>query len=376
MIKEAITKAVKGENLGELLTMGAMEEIMTGVATPAQIGAFLAAMRIKGESVEELTGAARIMRAKSVKLNLNNGMVTLDRDEINVDRETVLDTCGTGGDGTRTFNISTTSAFVVAGEGVKVAKHGKRAVSSQCGSADVLEALGVNLDVSTTDVERSIATIGIGFLYAPLFQGAMRHAAGARREIGVRTLLNLLGPLTNPAGASVQVLGVYEPVLTEKVAEVLRNLGSREAFVVCGEGTFDEISICGPTIMSHLKNGRISTTTMIPGDFGMKSYSPEEIRGGSARRNAEIVREVLGGRKGAKRDIVLLNAGAAFVAAGRTGDFREGMELAAQSIDSGRAAGKLDELIAFTQRCRPFVMDSADAMGAALYKSEARNMKS
>jgi anthranilate phosphoribosyltransferase len=297
-------------------------------------------------------------------LNLNNGTVTLDRDEINVDRETVLDTCGTGGDGTRTFNISTTSAFVVAGEGVKVAKHGKRAVSSQCGSADVLEALGVNLDVSTTDVERSIARIGIGFLYAPLFHGAMKYAVGPRREIGVRTLFNLLGPLTNPANASVQVLGVYEPGLTETIAAVLRNLGSREAFVVCGEGTFDELSICGPTVVSHLKEGGISTTTMSPGDVGMKTASPEEIRGGSARRNAEIVREVLAGGKGAKRDIVLLNAGAALVAAGRAGDFREGIELAAQSIDSGRAAAKLDELIAFTQACQPFVMDSGDAMGS------------
>jgi anthranilate phosphoribosyltransferase len=362
MIKEAIAKAVKGEDLGELLTMGAMEEIMSGHATQAQIGAFLAAMRIKGETVEEITGAARIMRSKAVKLNLDNGMVTLDRDEINVDRETVLDTCGTGGDGTKTFNISTTSAFVVAGEGVKVAKHGNRAVSSQCGSADVLEALGVNLDVSTTDVERSIASIGIGFLYAPLFHGAMKYAAAPRREIGVRTLFNLLGPLTNPAGASVQVLGVYDPRLTEKIAAVLKNLGSREAFVVCGEGTFDEISICGPTIVSHLKGDRISTKKMTPADFGMRSASPEEILGGSARRNAEIVREVLSGEKGAKRDIVLLNAGAAFVAAGRADDFREGIDLAARSIDSGRAGTKLDELVSFTQRCRPFVMDSAEGM--------------
>jgi anthranilate phosphoribosyltransferase len=226
----------------------------------------------------------------------------------------------------------------------------------------VLEALGVNLDVSTTDVERSIARIGIGFLYAPLFHGAMKYAAGPRREIGVRTLFNLLGPLTNPAGASVQVLGVYDPGLTEKVAAVLNNLGSREAFVVCGEGTFDEISNCGPTIISHLKDGRISTSKMTPEDLGMKNSLPEEIRGGSARRNAEIVREVLGGVKGAKRDIVLLNAGAAFVVAGRACDFREGIKLAAESIDSGRAVGKLDELVAFTRRCKPFVIDSAEAM--------------
>jgi anthranilate phosphoribosyltransferase len=362
MIRQAIAKAVKGEDLGELLTMGAMEEIMTGSATPAQIGAFLSAMRMKGETVEELTGAARIMRAKSVKLNLDNGMVTMDRDEINVDRETVLDTCGTGGDGTRTFNISTTSAFVVAGRGVKVAKHGNRAVSSQCGSADVLEELGVNLDVSTTDVERSIAEIGIGFLYAPLFHGAMKYAAGPRREMGVRTLFNLLGPLTNPAGASVQVLGVYDQGLTEKVAAVLHNLGSREAFVVCGEGTFDEISVCGPTVVSHLKDGLITTSRMTPADFGMKVYRPEEIQGGSARRNAEIVREVLGGGKGARRDIVLMNAAAAFVAAGCAESFAAGIEIAAESIDSGRAGAKLDDLVSFTQQCKPFVIDSAEAM--------------
>jgi anthranilate phosphoribosyltransferase len=369
MIREAIAKAVKGEDLGEVLAMGAMEEIMSGSATPAQIGAFLTAMRVKGETVEELTGAARIMRAKSVKLNLNNGTVTLDRDEINVDRETVLDTCGTGGDGTRTFNISTTSAFVVAGKGIRVAKHGNRAVSSECGSADVLEALGVNLDVSTTDVERSIGQIGIGFLYAPLFHGAMKYAAGPRREMGIRTLFNLLGPLTNPAGASVQVLGVYDPALTAKLAAVLRNLGSREAFVVCGEGTFDEISICGPTTVSHLKEGRITTSKVSPEDFGMKVADKEEIRGGSARRNAEIVREVLSGDMGAKRDIVLLNSGAAFVAAGCADNFQDGIRLAAESIDSGRAMDKLKALVVFTQRCKPFVIDAVEGIRHAAASS-------
>lgn len=351
MIREAIALAVKGEDLGETMAMEAMQEIMEGAATPAQIAAFLTAMRMKGETVEELTGAARIMRAKSSKLNLENGAVTLDRDEINVDRETVLDTCGTGGDGTRTFNISTTSAFVVAGEGIRVAKHGNRAVSSECGSADVLEALGVKLDIPTVHVERSISRIGIGFLYAPLFHGAMKYAAGPRREMGIRTLFNLLGPLTNPAGASVQVLGVYDPSLTEKIAAVLRNLGSREAFVVCGDGTFDEISICGPTTISHLKGGGISTFRMLPEDFGMKTAALEDIRGGAAGRNAEIVREVLGGERSPRRDIVLLNAGAAIVAAGRASDFRDGIRLAAESIDSGRAIGKLEQLVSFTRSC-------------------------
>ncbi len=350
MITEAISKAVRGEDLGERLSMAAMEEIMTGAATPAQIGAFLAAMRMKGESVEEITGAARIMRERSTRLNPHKNSVNLDRDEINIDRETVLDTCGTGGDGTRTFNISTTAAFVVAGAGVKVAKHGNRAVSSECGSADVLEALGMNLNVSPADVELAISRIGIGFLYAPLFHGAMKHAAGPRREIGIRTFLNLLGPLTNPAGASVQVLGVYDPDLTGKIAAVLGNLGSREAFVVCGEGTFDEISICGPTKISHLKNGLVTDFTMSPEDLGMKTANPEEIRGGSAARNAEIVREVLGGQPGAKRDIVLLNAGAALLVAGLAGDFHEGVKLAGDSIDSGLAIGKLEDLVDFTRQ--------------------------
>jgi anthranilate phosphoribosyltransferase len=282
-------------------------------------------------------------------------MVNIDRDEINIDSETILDVVGTGGDGTKTFNVSTTTAFVAAGGGIKVAKHGNRAVSSLCGSADVLENLGVNLDLTSTDVERCINEIGIGFLYAPLFHGAMKHAAGPRSEIGIRSIFNLLGPVTNPAGASAQVLGVYEQSLTEKMAEVLKRLGSKEAFVVCGEGTFDEISICGPTKVSHLKTDSVQTFEMTPEEYGFQTAPIKAIVGGDAKENAMIVRNVLDGEKGAKRDMVLLNASAAFVATGLCDDFKEGIKIAADSIDSGKARKKLDNLVEVTAQCGPVV---------------------
>ncbi|MFC1825088.1 anthranilate phosphoribosyltransferase, partial [Thermodesulfobacteriota bacterium] len=268
-----------------------------------------------------------------------------------IEEETILDTCGTGGDGTRTFNVSTATAFVAAGAGVRVAKHGNRAVSSQCGSADVLENLGVKLDISPQDVENCIREVGIGFLYAPLFHGAMKYAAAPRREIGIRTIFNLLGPLTNPAGASAQVLGVYDIGLTEMMANVLKRFKTKEAFVVCGEGTFDEISICGPTRVSHLKNGAVNTFEMTPEEYGFKRSSVEAIAGGNAGENAGIIRKLLGGETGPKRDMVLLNAAAAFQAVGLDKDFKEGIERGAHSIDSGDARKKLDELIEFTQSC-------------------------
>ncbi len=355
MIKEAISKVVRGDHLTEAEMETTMGEIMSGRATPAQIGALATALRMKGETVDEITGAARAMRQKGIKINVTNHLVNLDRDEINVEEETVLDTCGTGGDGTNTFNVSTACAFVAAGAGVNVAKHGNRAVSSLCGSADVIESLGVKLEVSSSEVERCIREIGIGFLYAPIFHGAMRYAAGPRQEIGIRTIFNLLGPLTNPAEASAQVIGVYDPALTEKIAQVLKRLGTREAFVVCGEGTLDEISICGKTRVSHVKNGEIKTFELTPEDVGLEKASPEAIRGGDAPENARIIREILNGDKGPKRDIVLLNAAAAFVASGLDSSFKEGIERAKASIDSGQARDKLRQLIAFTQQCRPFV---------------------
>jgi len=355
MIKRFIAKVVSGDDLTRDEMAMAMEEVLTGKATPAQIGSFITALRIKGETVDEIVGAATVMRAKARKIDLNNHVVNIDRDEINIEDETILDTCGTGGDGTNTFNVSTATAFVAAGAGVKVAKHGNRAVSSQCGSADVLGNLGVKLDINHSNVGICIQEVGIGFLYAPLYHGAMKYAAGPRQEIGLRTIFNLLGPLTNPAGATAQVLGVYAPDLTEKMANVLGRLGSREAFVVCGEGTFDEISICGPTRVSHLKEGNVSTFQMTPEEYGFKRATPDAIRGGSARENARIIRELLDGEKGPKRDIVLLNAGAAFVAAGLDNDFKEGIDRAADSLDSGQAREKLDSLVNFTQQCEGFV---------------------
>ena len=355
MIKEAIAKVVRGNDLTEVEMEKVMDEIMSGTATPAQIGSFVTALRMKGETVDEITGAARAMRAKAIKIRLNDHMVNVDRDEINVEDETILDTCGTGGDATNTFNVSTACAFVAAGAGVSVAKHGNRAVSSLCGSADVIENLGVKLDITSSDVERCIKEVGIGFLYAPIFHGAMKYAAGPRQEIGVRTIFNLLGPLTNPAGASAQVLGVYEPTLTEKIAHVLKRLGSREVFVVCGEGTLDEISICGPTRISHLKNGEVRTFDLTPEEVGLRRATPEAIKGGNAIENAQIIREILNGQQGPKRDIVLLNAAAAFMAVGLDSNFKEGIERAKISIDSGQAKEKLEQLVTFTRQCRPFV---------------------
>ena len=357
MIKEAIAKVVNRHDLAEKEMREAMEEIMTGKATPAQIGSFITALRMKGETVDEITGAAKVMRAKAKKIRGNNHVVNIDRDEINIEDETILDTCGTGGDGTSTFNVSTATAFVAAGAGVKVAKHGNRAVSSKCGSADVLGNLGVELDINPSSVERCLHEIGIGFLYAPVFHGAMKYAIGPRQEIGLRTIFNLLGPLTNPAGANAQVMGVYASHLTEKMAHVLKNLGTREAFVVFGKGTFDEISICGPTTVSHLKNREIDTFEITPEEYGFKRADPAEIRGGSVKENAQIILDILGSKRGPKRDMVLFNAAAAFVAAGLEVDFKAGIERAEESIDSGRAREKLDSLIKFTQQCGIFDLE-------------------
>jgi len=355
MIKEAIGKVVRGVDLKEVEMEEAMDEIMSGNATPAQIGAFITALRLKEETVDEITGAARAMRARATKVNLNNHLISIDRDEINVEDETILDTCGTGGDGTSTFNVSTATAFVAAGAGIKVAKHGNRAVSSRCGSADVLLSLGVKLDINNASVERCIQEVGIGFLYAPLYHGAMKYAAGPRQEIGLRTIFNLLGPLTNPAGATAQVLGVYSPDLTEKIAKVLQRLGTREAFVVCGEGTFDEISICGPTRVSHLKGDAVNTFELTPEEYGFARADPTDIKGGNAKENAQIILNILGGEKGPKRDMVLLNASAAFVATALDKSLKEGIDRAKDVIDSGRARDKLFGLVEFTQQCGAFV---------------------
>jgi anthranilate phosphoribosyltransferase len=345
MIQEAISKAVEGTDLSEQEMIEVMEKITEGSVTQAQIGALLIALRMKGECVDEITAAARVMRSKSTPIPVNGSQVSLDRDEINVDRETIVDTCGTGGDGTKTFNVSTTTAFVVAAAGLKVAKHGNRSVSSRCGSADVLEVLGLPLDLSPEQVGACIDRVGIGFLYAPLLHGAMRYVVGPRREIGLRTIFNVLGPLTNPAGATVQVLGVYREDLTETMAKVLRKLGCESAFVVYGKGSYDEISITGPSTIARLADGEIITSTMSPEDFGMKRAEPEDIRGGDAAENAAITMSVLKGEKGPKRDMVVLNASAALVAAGQAQTLEAGIAMARETIDSGRAAAKLQELL-------------------------------
>ncbi|MBU1147364.1 MAG: anthranilate phosphoribosyltransferase [Candidatus Omnitrophica bacterium] len=336
MIKQAISKVVEGVNLTREEMVSCMDEIMTGQATPAQIGSFITALRLKGETVDEITGASMVMREKAVKINVGS--------------DTVIDTCGTGGSNTGSFNISTASGFVVSGAGLKVAKHGNRAVSSQCGSADVLKALGVNIDLTPDKVEACIKEVGIGFLFAPLFHGAMKHAIGPRREIGIRTIFNILGPLTNPAGANCQVLGVYRKELTEVMAGVLKNLGARRSFVVHGLDGLDEITITGKTQVSELKDKTIKTYYIKPQDFKIKAARLEDIKGGSVEDNARIIKEVLKGVSGAKQDIVLLNSSAALVAGGVARDFKKGIELAKESIASGKAMEKMEKLIAFTNR--------------------------
>jgi anthranilate phosphoribosyltransferase len=350
MIKESIAKMSTGTDLTEEEARMATDEILTGKATDAQVGSFLTALRIKGETVDEITGAAKALRARSQKIHIGNHL-------INIDEETIVDTCGTGGDGTNTFNVSTATALVVAGGAVKVAKHGQRASTDHCGSAEVLQALGLKLDISKTSVEKCISEIGLGFLYAPQFYGGIKYPHGPRREIGIRTIFNLLGPLTNPAGATAQIMGVYSPELTDKMAQVLNKLEAREAFVVCGEGTLDEISICGPTKMSHLKDSEIRSFEVAPDDFGLQTANPEDIKGGNAEDNAQIIRDVLSGQRNPKRDMVLLNASAAFVAAGLDHSFEAGIERAKDAIDSGRAKQKLEALISFTQTCGYFVRE-------------------
>jgi anthranilate phosphoribosyltransferase len=344
MIKKFIASAVGKEDLTEDEAYQAMGILMQGGATPAQMGSFLTAMRMKGETVQEVTGFARSMREKSIRIcPKSNG-----RDGSGM----IVDTCGTGGDGQGTFNISTTVAFVVAGGGLTVAKHGNRSVSSQCGSADVLEALGVNIALSPDLVQLCLVEVGLAFLFAPTFHPAMKHALAPRKEIAIRTVFNLLGPLTNPAGAHAQVVGVYRDDLTQPIAEVLKNLGCLGAFVVHGEDHCDEISITGKTRVSHLWKGEISTYEIQPEDFDLKRSSLEEIRGGTAEKNAQILHDVLSGALGPRRDVVLLNASAAFVAAEKTSDLREGMEMARKSIDSGKAIKKMKELVRFTNQGR------------------------
>jgi len=347
IITEAVRALVERRDLSRIEAAAAMEAIMSGAATNAQIAAFLTALRMKGETVEELIGFAQVMRQKVVRIRTRADEVAA---LTGTDREMLIDTCGTGGDATGTFNVSTATAFVVAGAGLKVAKHGNRSVSSLCGSADVVEALGVNLELTPQKVGRCVDEVGIGFLYAPLLHTAMKHVMPARREMGIRTVFNMLGPLTNPAGANAQVIGVYTATLTEPLARVLAELGTIRAFVVHGADNLDEISNTGESRVSEVREGAVRTYVVRPEDFGMARASIKDLAGGDREQNAEIIRAVLGGEPGPRRDIVLMNAAAALVAGARARDLKDGVAVAAQSIDSGGARGKLDALVTLSRR--------------------------
>jgi len=336
MLKPFIAKTINKTDLTAAEAEGAMNIIMTGQATPAQIGAYLVALRMKGETISEITGSVRAMRDNGVKVKLADS------------NERIYDIVGTGGDGAHTFNISTAAAFVLAGTGRKVAKHGNRAASSQCGSADVLSALGVNLDLTPEQVAKAIDTIGIGFMFAPKFHPAMKYAVGPRKEIGQRTIFNILGPLTNPANANIQLTGVFDANLTEPLAQVLNELGSKAALVIHGAHNMDELNTTGVNRVSHLKDGAVKTYDLDPADFGFPLAAVQDLRGGTPDESALMMRDLLSGKLiGARRDSVLLNAAGALAA--ETGDFKSALEEVTASLDSGKALAKLDVLIEFSQ---------------------------
>jgi len=334
VIKEAIQNLVSGQSLTMDEAVVVMTEIMSGEATPAQFGAFVTALRLKGETVEEIAGLAKVMRDKASPVRVSGPTV---------------DTCGTGGDAFGTFNISTTAAFIVAGAGLKVAKHGNRAMTSSCGSADVLEALGVKIDLGPEGVQECLEKVGIGFMFAPAFHPAMKYAVGPRREIGIRTVFNFLGPLTNPAGAQAQVTGVSDAVFAPKMAQVLQRLGCRHALVTHGEEGLDEISIAGETKIWEVKGDSSSSYTITPEEFGFWRAGVGDIKGGTVEENAKILRNILSGATGPARDVVLLNAAAGLVAGDLRPDIASGVELAREVLESGAALQKLDDFIKTSQ---------------------------
>ncbi len=340
MLEPFIAKAINRMDLTAEEAQQAMNIIMAGQATPAQVGGYLVALRMKGETVDEITGSARAMRANALRVNVADHT------------SPIYDTAGTGGDGAHTFNISTAAAFVIAGAGRKIAKHGNRAASSQCGSADVLAALGVSLELTPEQVAQAVDEIGIGFMFAPKFHPAMKYAIGVRKELAQRTIFNLLGPLTNPASADIQLMGVYAPSLTEPLANVLADLGARAALVIHGAGGTDELNSCGPNRISHLKDGAVRTYTLDPAELGLPRATVSDLRGGTPEESAALMRDLLGGKlNGARRDAVLLNAAGALAA--ESGDFKLALDEAREAFDSRKALGKLDALIDFSRSFAP-----------------------
>ncbi|MBV8396094.1 MAG: anthranilate phosphoribosyltransferase [Actinobacteria bacterium] len=335
-IQEALTQLLDGHDLSRDEARRVMDQIMSGEATPAQIGGFLVALRLKGETADEIAGCAEAMRAHVLP--------------VRPAREDLVDTAGTGGDGGKTFNISTAAALVAAAAGAGVAKHGNRSVSSQAGSADVLEELGFDLELAPERIAQSIDELGFGFMFAPTHHPSMRHAAPVRRELAARTVFNVLGPLTNPAGARAQVVGVYSPLLVPVIADVLAALGARRAFVVHGAGGIDELSPAGPNLVCEVVDGSVRRREIDPLDLGVGRCDPDELRGGTAADNAVSIREVLAGARGGRRSAILLNAAGAIAAGGHAEDLREGLELAREALDSGAAAERLDQLAAFSRK--------------------------
>lgn len=349
-ITDGIRKVVDGRHLDRPEAESLMDEIMNGKATDAQIASFLTALRMKCETVDELIGFAKVIRAKASPIRPR---FQEEETGSGPDRKVIVDTCGTGGDASGTFNISTAAAFVIAGAGVRVAKHGNRSVSSICGSADVIEALGISIDLNADDITRCIEDVGIGFLYAPLLHDAMRYVVHARREMKIRTVFNLLGPICNPAQANAQVLGVYNEELTEIMAQVLCELGTERAFVVHGSDGLDEITVTGESKISEVRNGEVRTYYVTPEDFGIQRAPLVEILGGDAGQNAIIIRDILSGMSDTKSDVVLLNAAAGLVAGGKAENLQGGIELARESINSGNAGVCLQKLIELTQELAP-----------------------
>jgi len=339
VLKEAVARLVNREDLERAEISAVFEEIFSGKSTPAQIGGFLVALRMKGETPEEIAGAAEAMRRNATRVRVPEG-------------RTVLDTCGTGGDGAHTFNISTAAAFVAAAAGATVAKHGNRSVSSRCGSADVLAAAGVDINAETQLVERCLEEIGIGFLFAPNLHGVMKHVIGPRRELGVRSIFNLMGPLSNPAAATHQLLGVYDAALVPVLGRTLVALGCERALVVHGEDGLDEISPCGATRAALVEGGQMRELTIMPDDAGVHRVHLKELRGGEPAENAETLRAVLNGAEGPIRHAVVLNAAGALWVAGLASDLQSGAELAREILDTGKALAKLRELVALTSSAK------------------------